>query len=129
LQEGLTKGTVKATADNYKLLGDTYMIAGDNAKALEAYNKAAPLASNGDIDYRRAQVMGANQDFGDAKAAVQKAISRGVTHKGKAYILLGKLNLGLKDSAGAKAAFEQAAQDPETKSEAADEMKKVRGGK
>jgi len=129
LQEGLTKGTVKATADNYKLLGDTYMIAGDNAKALEAYNKAAPLASNGDIDYRRAQVMGANQDFGDAKAAVQKAISRGVTHKGKAYILLGKLNLGLKDSAGAKAAFEQAAQDPETKSEAADELKKVRGGK
>jgi tetratricopeptide (TPR) repeat protein len=129
LKEGLAKGAVKATADNYKLLGDAFMIAGDNDRALEAYNKAAPLASNGDIDYRRAQVMGANQDFANAKAAIQKAISRGVTHKGKAYILLGKLDLGLKDSAGAKAAFEQAAQDPETKSEAGDELKKVRGGK
>jgi hypothetical protein len=129
LNEGLSKGKVKATADNYKLLGDTYMIAGDNAKALDAYNKAAPLASNGDIDYRRAQVLGADQNFPDAKTAVQKAISRGVTHKGKAYLLLGKLNLGLKDNAGAKAAFDQAAQDPETKSDAAEELKKVRGGK
>lgn len=129
LQEGLTKGVVKATADNYKLLGDTYMIGNDHGKALDAYNKAAPLSSNGDIDYRRAQVIGAEQDFAGAKTAVEKAISRGVTHKGKAYILLGKLNLGLKDNAGAKAAFEKAAQDPETKSEAADELKKVRGGK
>ncbi|MDR3387799.1 MAG: tetratricopeptide repeat protein [Rudaea sp.] len=129
LQEGLSKGAVKATADNYKLLGDSFMIAGENDKALEAYNKAAPLATNGDIDYRRAQVMGAAQDFAGAKVAVQKAISRGVTHKGKAYLLLGKLDLGLKDNAGARAAFEQAQQDPETQSEAADQLKKVRGAK
>jgi tetratricopeptide (TPR) repeat protein len=129
LQQGLGKGTVKATADNYKLLGDSFMIAGENDKALEAYNKAAPLASNGDIDYRRAQVMGAAQDFAAAKVAAQKAISRGVTHKGKAYLLLGKLDLGLKDNAGARAAFQQAQQDPETQSEAADELKKVHGGK
>jgi hypothetical protein len=129
LQEGLSKGIVKGTVENYKLLGDSYMIAQDHAKALDAYNKAAPLAKNGDIDYVRAQVIGAEQNFAEAKAAVQKAISRGVTHKGKAYLLLGKLNLGLKDHAGAKAAFEQAAQDPETKSDAAEELKKVRGGK
>jgi tetratricopeptide (TPR) repeat protein len=129
LQQGLSKGIVKASADNYKLLGDSFMIAGDNDKALDAYNKAAPLATNGDIDYRRAQVMGAAQDFAGAKAAVQKAISRGVTHKGKAYLLLGKLNLGLKDNAGARAAFQQAQQDPETQSEAAEELKKVHAGK
>jgi len=37
----------------------------------------------------------------------------------------------LKDNAGAKAAFEQAAQDPDpqTKSEAAEQLKKIRGGK
>jgi tetratricopeptide (TPR) repeat protein len=129
LQEGLTKGTVTATADNYKLLGDSYMIGGDNDKALVAYNKAAPLAQNGDIDFRRAQVMGAAQDFPEAKVAVQKAISRGVTHKGKAYLLLGQLNLGLKDNAGAKAAFLQAQQDPDTKNEATEELKKVKGVK
>ena len=129
LLQGLGKGTVKATADNYRLLGDSFMIAGDNDKALDAYNKAAPLASNGDIDYRRAQVLGAAQNFADAKVAAQKAIARGVTHKGKAYLLLGKLDLGLKDNAGARAAFQQAQQDPETQSEAGDELKKVHGGK
>jgi tetratricopeptide (TPR) repeat protein len=129
LQEGLGKGVVKASADNYKLLGDSYMIAGENDKALDAYNKAAPLATNGDIDYRRAQVMGAAQDFAGAKVAAEKAISRGVAHKGKAYLLLGKLNLGLKDNAGARAAFQQAQQDPETRDEAAGELKKVHGGK
>ncbi len=129
LQQGLSKGTVKASADNYKLLGDSFMIAGENDKALDAYNKAAPLATNGDIDYRRAQVMGAAQDFAGAKVAVQKAISRGVTHKGKAYLLLGKLNLGLKDNAGARTAFQQAQQDPETQSEATEELKKVHAAK
>lgn len=129
LQEGLSKGTVKASADNYKLLGDSYMIGGENDKALEAYNKAAPLASNGDIDIRRAQIMGAAQDFDGAKVAAEKAISRGVTHKGKAYLLLGKLKLGLKDNAGARAAFQQAQQDPESRDEAAEALKKVHGGK
>jgi len=129
LQEGLGKGTVKGTVDNYKLLGDIYMIAQDHGKALAAYNKAAPLATNGDIDYLRAQVMGSEQNFAEAKTAVQKAISRGVTHKGKANLLLGKLDIGLKDNAGARAAFELAAQDPETKSEASEQLKKVRGGK
>ncbi len=129
LQEGLGKGVVKASADNYKLLGDSYMIAGENDKALDAYNKAAPLATNGDIDYRRAQIMGAAQDFAGAKVAAEKAIARGLVHKGKAYLLLGKLNLGLKDNAGARAAFQQAQQDSETHDEAVDELKKVHGGK
>lgn len=129
LQEGLGKGTVKASADNYKLLGDMYVIGADNDKALDAYNKAAPLATNGDIDIRRAQLMGAAQDFAGAKTAAEKAISRGVTHKGKAYVLLGKLKLGLKDNAGARAAFQQAQQDAETRDEAGEELKKVHGGK
>ncbi|HZP66944.1 MAG TPA: tetratricopeptide repeat protein [Rudaea sp.] len=129
LQEGLTKGAVKPTAENYKLLGDVYMIAGNNDKALDAYNKAAPLASNGDLDYRRAQILGAAQNYAEAKTAIQKAISRGVTHKGKAYVLLGKIDLGLKDKAGAKAAFQQALQDPDAKSDASDELKKLGGGK
>src|SRR5262249_5980150 len=120
---------VKGTVENYKLLGDVYMIAQNHGKALEAYNKAAPLAQNGDIDYLRAQVMGAEQNFAEAKTAVQKAISRGVTKKGKANLLLGKLNLGLGDKAAAKAAFEAAAADPDAKSEANEQLQKLRGGK
>ena len=129
LQEGMTKGIVKPTADNYKLIGDAYMIGQQEDHALGAYDKASPLAVNGDIDYRRAEILGAQQNWAAAKVAAQKAISRGPTHKGKAYLLLGKLNLGLGDKAAAKAAFEQAQQDPDTRRDAAAELSKAHGTK
>ena len=59
----------------------------------------------------------------------EKAVARGVSKPGKAYLLLGKLSLGAKDSAGAKAAFEKAKQDADTRSDAEAELAKLRGGK
>ena len=129
LQEGLTKGIVKASADNYKLLGDSYLIAEKEDLALAAYSKASPLASNGDIDMRRAEILGQQQNWAAAKDAAQKAVSRGTTHPGKTYLLLGKLNLGLHDKAGAKAAFLKAQQDADTREAASSELHKLQGGK
>ena len=129
LQEGLNKNVVKPTAENYKLQGDLYMVAQDQNKALAAYEKASPLASNGDIDYMRAQIVGAQQNWPEAKTLADKAISRGVTHKGKAYLLLGKLDTALKDNAGAKAAFQKAQADAETSSDAAEQLRKLDGKK
>jgi hypothetical protein len=129
LQEGLTKNVVKANAENYKLQGDLYMVAQDQEKALVAYGKASPLATNGDIDYTRAQIVGAQQKWPEAKALADKAISRGVTHTGKAYLLLGKLDIALKDTAGAKAALQKAQADPESSSEAAEQLRKFDGKK
>jgi tetratricopeptide (TPR) repeat protein len=129
LQEGLSKNVVKPTAENYKLQGDLYMVAQDQTKALGAYEKASPLASNGDIDYVRAQIVGAQQNWPEAKTLADKAISRGVTHKGKAYLLLGKLDIALKDNVGAKAAFQKAQADTETSSDAADQLRKLDGKK
>lgn len=39
VEEGMGKGIVKPTADNYKLLGDAYTLAGDKTKADAAYDK------------------------------------------------------------------------------------------
>jgi tetratricopeptide (TPR) repeat protein len=129
LQEGLTKGVVKASADNYKLLGNAYMIGEDETKALQAYDKASPMASNGDIDYTRSQILGSQVQWAKARDVLTHGIARGVTHPGKAYLLLGKLNLGLKDRAAAKAAFTKAAQDAETRDAAHDELRKLSGKK
>jgi tetratricopeptide (TPR) repeat protein len=129
LQEGIAKNIVKASADNYKLEGDLYLVAQEQDKALAAYNKAAPLASNGDIDYTRAQLLGAQQNWAEAKSVIQKAIARGVSHKGKAYLLLGKLDLALGDKAGAKTAFQQAEADAETRAEAAEQLQKLQAAK
>jgi tetratricopeptide (TPR) repeat protein len=129
LQEGFSKGVVKASAENYKLMGDCYMIGQQEEKALAAYSKASPLASNGDIDLTRAQILGSQTNWAEAKAVAEKAVSRGVSKPGKAYLLLGKLSLGAKDTAGAKAAFEKAKQDADTRSDAENELAKMRGGK
>ncbi|MBS0570689.1 MAG: hypothetical protein JSS28_08785 [Proteobacteria bacterium] len=125
LQQGLDKGAVKASAENYKLLGDSYMIAQKEDQALAAYSKASPLASNGDIDYLRAQLLGSQTEWAQARDVLQKGIARGVSHKGKAYLLLGKLDLGNKDKAAAKAAFQKAEQDPETSAEARQQLAKL----
>lgn len=129
LQQGFDKGAVKASADNYKLLGDSYMVAQKEDKALGAYAKASPLSTNGDLDYMRAQILGSQTEWAQARDVLQKGIARGVTHTGKAYLLLGKLNLGNKDKAAAKAAFTKAAQDAETRDEAKAQLAKLGGTK
>ncbi len=129
LQQGLDKGIVKPTEANYKLMGDAYLIGTKEDKALGAYAKASPLAKNGDIDYRRAEVLGAQQKWKESKAVLEKAIGRGLTHKGKAYVLLGKLNIALHNKKAARAAFQKAEQDPETRSDAAEQLKKLKGRK
>jgi len=129
LQEGMTKNIVKPTVENYKLQGDLYMIAQQNDKALAAYGKASPLATNGDIDYTRAQIIGAEQNWAEAKTVAEKAIQRGVTKKGKAYLLLGKLNVALKDTAAARTAFQQAQSDPDTNGEATEQLQRLSGAK
>jgi len=129
LAEGFSKGAVKASAENYKLMGDAYMIGQQEDKALAAYGKASPLASNGDIDLTRAQSLGSQTNWAEAKSVAEKAIARGVSKPGKANLLLGKLSLGAKDTAGAKAAFEKAKADAETRNDAEAELAKMRGGK
>jgi tetratricopeptide (TPR) repeat protein len=125
LQQGFDKGVVKASAENYKLLGDSYMVAQKEDQALAAYGKASPLAANGDLDYMRAEILGSQTEWVQARDVLQKGIARGVTHLGKAYLLLGKLNLGNKDKAAAKAAFTKAAQEAETRDEAKAQLAKL----
>lgn len=129
LQQGFDNGAVKASAENYKLLGDSYMIAQKEDQALAAYGKASPLAANGDLDYLRAEILGSQTEWAQARDVLQKGIARGVTHPGKAYLLLGKLNLGNKDKAAAKAAFLKAEQDADTRDEAQAQLAKLGGKK
>ncbi|MDE1885104.1 MAG: hypothetical protein KGH92_04265 [Xanthomonadaceae bacterium] len=129
LQQGFDKGAVKASAENYKLLGDAYMIAQKEDLALTAYAKASPLANNGDLDYLRAQILGSQTEWVQARNVLQKGIARGMTHMGKAYLLLGKLDLGNKDKAAAKAAFLKAEQEAESRDEAQAQLAKLGGKK
>jgi tetratricopeptide (TPR) repeat protein len=118
LQEGITKGIVKPSADNYTLIGDANMIGQNYSDAADAYKKAIPSASDGEASYKAgvAYVM-ANQ-YSDAKTLLQQAISKGVKHKGKAEMALAQAEIGLKDKPAAADAVMQAEKDPETAAQA-----------
>jgi Flp pilus assembly protein TadD len=118
LQEGMTKGVVKSSSENYLLMGDANMIGQNFTDAAAAYQKAASSASDGEAAYKAgvAYVM-ANQ-YSEAKTLLQQAISKGVKHKGKAYMALAQANIGLKDKAAAADAILEAEKDPETAAQA-----------
>jgi tetratricopeptide (TPR) repeat protein len=114
LDEGVSKGLVQENVDNLKLIGDANYIAEQPAKAIDAYRKAIPLASDGQPAISAGQLLITEGKFSDAKSLIQQGIAKGVQHKGRAYMLLAEANRGLKDKPGAIAAMKQAAQDPET---------------
>lgn len=118
VDDGMAKGKIQKTAENYKLQGDAAVVGENEAGSLQYYQKAAPLAKDGEIQLSIARIELQQQSYAKAKAAATDAIAKGVKHKGSAYMVLAESERGLKDKAGAIAAMKQAAQDPETASKA-----------
>lgn len=128
--DGIAKGVVKPGYKPYKLIGDTYRIAGNTAKAMDAYAKAAPDAPDGELDLVRAQVLIQDQlKYAEGKAALQQALKKGVKRQGAAYLLLGNAELKMKNNAAAIAAYKRAAEDSETAPMARDMLKKLGAAK
>ncbi len=125
LDEGMTKGIIPSTYDNYKLLGDANYMAGSESKAVEAYKKAVPMATDGEAAIRAGQLLVTQNKYSEARLLIKQGIDKGVKHKGSAYMLLAEAERGLKNKAGAIAAMKQAAQDPETAAKARDWLKKA----
>jgi len=118
LQEGIAKGVVPASYDNYKLMGDAAYIAGDEDQAIASYKKAMPMAKDGEAALRAGQLLLSQQKYSQAKTMLQQGIDKGVQHTGTAYMLLAEAERGLKNKAGAVAAMKKAAQDPDTAAKA-----------
>ncbi|RUL75445.1 tetratricopeptide repeat protein [Dyella choica] len=128
LQDGMSKGVVKSTVENYLLMGDAHMIGGDAGAAAAAYEKAVPLASDGEPAYKAGVALISQNENSKAKQLLQQAINKGVKHKGKAYMALAQANVGLKDKAGAAEAVLEAEKDPETKAQAQKWLKQANIG-
>jgi hypothetical protein len=127
LDEGLSKGIVKPSSDNYMLQGESAELAGNNSKALDAYNKAMPTAKDGEAAVNAGRLMLEDNKYSQAKALLQQGIDKGVKSKGTAYTLMARAELGLKNKAAAIADMKLAAQQPDT-AEKAQEWLKSNGG-
>ncbi|WP_027485066.1 tetratricopeptide repeat protein [Rhodanobacter sp. OR87] len=125
LEDGIGKGVLKPDAETYVLLGQSAEIGNNIDKAIGYYNKAVPLASNGEAALRAGRLLLSENKYSQAKGLVQQAIDKGVQHKGTAYMLLAESERGLKNKPAAIAAMKKAAQDPETAAKARDWLKKT----
>ena len=125
LEDGMSKGVVPSSYDNYKLLGDANYVGGNESKAIDAYKKAMPMAKDGEAAIRAGQLLLSQNKYSDARTLIQQGIAKGVQHRGTAYMMLAEAERGLKNKPAAIAAMKQAAQDPETAAKAKDWLKKA----
>jgi tetratricopeptide (TPR) repeat protein len=110
IEGGISRGIVREDWSVWKTLGDAYGNAERWAEAVAAYNKAAPGAPDGELDFLRGQLM--IQETGqvaEGKAAIQTALSRGgLKREGDAWILLGMAENELGNTEAAVAAYRKA---------------------
>lgn len=128
LEEGFQKGAIQPSYEMYKLLGDSYALAENEPKAIDAYGKASPMAKDGEADLLRGQLQINNQQWAPAKESLTKALSRGVKRQGAAYVLLGNAENELGNKSAAIAAMEKAQGYEETRQMAGTWLKMIKGG-
>jgi len=128
LQDGITKGVVKPSADSYVLLGQSNELSNNTSAALDAYNKALPLAKDGEPALNAGRLLLSENKYSQAKTLIQQSLDKGVKKKGVAYMLLAESERGLKNKPAAIAAMKQAAQQPETAEKAKAWLQKAGAG-
>lgn len=125
LNEGMGKGLVKTTADNYLLLGEAQNLAGDTAAASKSFATAMPLAKDGEVALQVANMDLENSAYSDARNLAKQAIEKGLKRKGIAYLILAQAERGMKNKSGQIAALKMAAQEPESAQQAKEQLKKL----
>ncbi len=129
LEEGMGKGVVSTSSENYMLLGEGAEMMDDVKKAVASYGKALPNAKDGEAGIRGGHLLLIDRKFSQAKSMIQQGIDKGVKHKGSAYMLLAEAERGLKNKPAAVAAMKLAAKQPETAEKAKAWLKKAGAGK
>lgn len=109
--QDLTKALQIAPKNAYhlKVLGESYLLAGDRKNALEATRRALVLTPReGDLYYQIARIQALEGDLNAQLAAADEAIKRGTQFMGDAYYLLGEAHRRLKNENAAIDAFNRA---------------------
>jgi tetratricopeptide (TPR) repeat protein len=125
IKEGMSKQIVQPDAQNYVLLGKAHYVAGDIPAATQAFQKALPLATDGEPALQIANIELTNSHYAKAKTMVNQAISKGVKHMGSAYLVLAECERGLNNKTARIAALKKAAQDPDTADHAREMLKEL----
>ena len=88
INEGLQKGVLEGNHQTYLALGQAYYFSEQVAPAIDAYQKAAPLAENGETYLNLARILFNEDRIPEAKQAAQQALDKGVRNPDEARKLL-----------------------------------------
>lgn len=77
INAGLQQGVLKESAENYNALAQAYWFSEQQEKAVETYQKAAPLASDGETYLNLARALNNLGRNAEAKKAAQQALAKG----------------------------------------------------
>ena len=127
INEGLSKGVLKPSAEIYTALGQSYYFTDRIKESIDAYRKALPFAQDGEAALNLARILTNEEDYAGAKAAAQEALKKGVKRPGDALMVVGRAEFGLGNTAALKAAYREAAKYPETKEQATEWLRKNGG--
>lgn len=89
INEGLEKGVLKGTHQDYNALAQAYWFSDQGAQAVEAYKKAAPLAPDGESYLNLARALNNLERTAEAKEAAQQALNKGIKNPQDAKRILG----------------------------------------
>ncbi len=78
IKEGMDKGILKPDYQTWVALGQAYYFSDQPKQAIDAYQKAAPLAPDGETYLNLAKALWGEQRLDEAKQAAQKALDKGV---------------------------------------------------
>lgn len=119
LIRAMEAGTVSRSVENLELLANALLSAREYKKAIEPLSEAAKLSPKGDLYVRLAQVYLEDENWSEARAALDAAIAKGgLRDSGNAYLLLGISNYNEDRLQSARTAFNQALRDDSTASSA-----------
>lgn len=88
INEGLQKGVLEADYPAYSALAQAYYFSGQPGPAIDAYRKAAPLASDGETYLNLAKMLLNEGRVSEAKQAAQQALAKGVKNPADAKRIL-----------------------------------------
>ena len=110
LTEGMKKGYIPKTKDNYDQISSAWTSARDWDKALAVLSQEAQVSNNGKVYLRQSEIYLQRRDYEKANQAVQNALNKGGlgSDEGHALMVLGQTEYELKNYDKAVSAFKRA---------------------
>ncbi|KIQ97044.1 tetratricopeptide repeat protein [Lysobacter sp. A03] len=88
INEGLEKGVLEPEYNTYVALAQAYYFSDQPAQAITAYEKAAPMAKDGETYLNLARVLQQENRITEAKAAARQALAKGIKREKDANVII-----------------------------------------